>query len=379
MMKVVVPVRNLVSDEDFTFNNIKFISIFNSYEYLTELKYHEDYELNRNTVLPYLMKFDLDWYRKCTLAIVDMPDIEIKEIIASHEKSLQFMKNCGEIVNRTLDLIRFHVYNAENPLAIPSYPTVCQDDFSSVLLLNDNNEFIPIVGRLYGVSVVEGVGLYLDDVTRYKNDPLYDILYNSEEYYLSSMLRKVMKRANEAMYISDPNTKLVYLMTTMEVINSSEFHQFKVVRKNIAAIISSNIHEYESMAPKMIQLSEEYRTDIVHNGIEVLKENDKLTIANINYVYGIIAQCVIKLAKSGAKSETDVQLYIEKRKVELGVKDEVKILKEQLIERFFNRYGTESIELEHESLKKILENLNYNFLKRIVENEDLLSIKTKVK
>jgi hypothetical protein len=73
-MKIVIPIKNLVSDDDFIFNDTQFISIFNTEKYLNNLKIRDNYKLNKNTHLPELIGFDLSWYYGSMLALYEVPN-----------------------------------------------------------------------------------------------------------------------------------------------------------------------------------------------------------------------------------------------------------------------------------------------------------------
>ncbi|MFC9539075.1 hypothetical protein ACFTQ7_04245 [Lysinibacillus sp. NPDC056959] len=139
----------------------------------------------------------------------------MREIICSHEQMIVFAHNITEKINRTLDLIRIMQCNITEQEKLPSYPGICLDGFSSILLVNEKDEYIPFVYRMQKLSSVEGLGLYLEDVSDYDENPLYSVLYSNKPSYVSNTIRQAVKRLNEAMYIPDPNSQFVYLMSTL--------------------------------------------------------------------------------------------------------------------------------------------------------------------
>lgn len=363
-----------MSDEYFTFNDIQFISNFNAEVYLKNLNLRDDYTSNRNTHLPELLGFDLDWYYRSVLAIYEVPNFNEEDILDNHEKLIIFVKNITEEVNRTLDLIRIQQCNVTEQESLPSYPGICRDGFSSILLINDKNEYLPFVCRIHNMSVVEGLGLYLDDVSRYVEDPLYDVLYNDiEENYVSTIIKHAVKRLNEAMYIPDPNSQFVYLMSTMEVICSPEYIGFSEVRQKIAAIVCSNKDSYLKMGVRLRQLSEVYRTDVIHNGKDIFKEQFKDMNRNLLFLQGLIVNCIYNLITSGAKSEEDFHDFVEMKKIQLDVQPNPKLNKDDLIEEILQKYCSDVIELDYNVWVKLLKNLNTNFLNEIVEDKVVIS------
>ncbi|WP_050399391.1 hypothetical protein [Bacillus mycoides] len=369
-MKVVVPIKKLVSDEDFTLNNVEFIANDNIEEYLRGLKVRGDYPLTRNTMLPSLVGFDFDWYYGGMLAIYEIPIMDEQEIFLSHERLITFIRNITEKVNRTLDLIRVFLCNVTDQEKLPSYPGICNEGFSSILLVNNNNEYIPFVCKIHTLSVVEGLGLYLDDTSSYTEDPLYNILYGDVgTCYVFDIIRQAVKRLNQSMYIPDPNSRFVYLMSTLEVICSPEYIGFSEVRKIIAAIICSDKDLYLKFGDKLRELSEIHRTNVVHNGKDIFEEQFENMNKNLLLLQSIIVKCIYGLIKSGAKSEEEFFDFIEMKKSKLDVQPNQKLNKAELIHNILESYNGQVIELENDVWVKVLNNLNKSFLKEIMEGK----------
>lgn len=368
-MKVAIPLKNLVTDEDFLLNDIQFISTFSTEAYLNDLNIRKNYKMNKNTLLPYLTRFDLNWYYGRTLAILELSGINEEDIISSHEQLIVFAQNIAEKVNRTLDLIRIMQCNLTEQEKLPSYPGICLDGFSSILLINEKNEYIPFVYRVQKLSFVEGLGLYLDDVNGYTEDPLYDALYNNKPSYVSSIIRQAVKRLNEAMYIPDPNSQFVYLMSTLEIICSPEYIGFSEVRKRIAAIVCSNKDSYLKMGEKLRELSEVYRTDIVHNGKDMFKNEFEKMKHNLFFLQDIIVRCVYRLIESEAKTKEEFYDFIEMKKSQLDIQPNQKLDKNELVEEILKKYNEEIIKLRYDEWSEILDNLNKNFLKEILNGK----------
>ncbi|HDR8020802.1 TPA: hypothetical protein QCY65_005166 [Bacillus cereus] len=375
-MKVVVPLRNLVSDEDFTFNNIRFIANVNIEEYLENLEIREDYPLNKNTCLSSAVGFDFNWYYGGMLAICDITIMDEKEIFLSHERLITFTRNITEKVNRTLDLIRIFQCNVTDQETLPSYPGICREGFSSILLVNNDNEYVPFVCRIHTLSVVEGLGLYLEDISSYVEDSLYNILYGDVgDYYVFDLIKQAVKRLNQSMYIPDSNSRFVYLMSTLEVICSPEYIGFSEVRKIISAIVCSDKDSYLKMGEKLRELSEIHRTNVIHNGKDIFEEQFENMNQNLLFLQGIIVNCIYGLIKSEAKSEEDFFDFIEMKKSKLGVQPNQKLNKIDLIDSILQIYNGEVIELENNVWVEILNNLNKNLLKEITEGKVTIKIK----
>ncbi|MFC9539074.1 hypothetical protein ACFTQ7_04240 [Lysinibacillus sp. NPDC056959] len=114
---------------------------------------------------------------------------------------------------------------------------------------------------------------------------------------------------------------------------------------------------------KLRELSEVYRTDIVHNGIDMFKNEFEKMKHNLLFLERIIVKCVNKLIESEAKSEEEFYEYIEKRKLELDVQPNQKLDKDKLVEDILKMYNEEDvINLSYDEWSEILNNVNKNFL-----------------
>ncbi|MEH7249762.1 hypothetical protein V7114_23630, partial [Neobacillus niacini] len=193
--------------------------------------------------------------------------------------------------------------------------------------------------------------------------------------YVSTIIKQVVKRLNEAMYIPDPNSQFVYLMSTLEVICSPEYIGFSEVRQKIAAIVCSNKSSYLKMGDQLRELSEIYRTDVIHNGKDIFKEQFENMSRKLLFLQGLIVRCIYNLIASEAKSEEDFHNFVELKKTQLDVQPNPKLNKDDLIEEILQKYCSDVIELDYNVWSRFLKNLNANFLKEIVDDKVIIKSK----
>ena len=369
-MKIIVPIKSLISDDSFILNDIQFISNWEVQDYINSLSLINNNPTNMNTVIPDITGFNLDWFNGNMLAICKVNNMTEDDIFGlSHDQTISLISNICEKVNRTLDIIRVYQCNVAKQDMLPSFPGIIQGGFSSILIINENNEYIPLVCRINNLMFVEGVGLYLDDASSYSEDPLCKILYSEEDHYTFNLIRQAVKRLNEAMYIPDSNSRFVYLMTTLEVISSPEYIGFSEVRKIISALICSNRDEYLNTTHRLRDLSMIHRTAVVHNGKDIFDSSLEEMNKNLLFLQGIIVKSVYKIINSNAKTHEDFLAFIEEKKDLLGVQENEKIDEQALISELRNFYsGTEIFEVKYDDYFLLLENLKKNYLKKLHGN-----------
>ncbi len=242
----------------------------------------------------------------------------------SKEEDEQLLLLACNKVDRVLDIIRVMYCRMDNPLMNPGLPGLTPSGYSAVAIVRpDDSKRYRIIGtRLYGLTLVNGLGLELDNYeidSIFKNSSLLDIALNCSNKYVPLLCKSILKRLSEAMYIPLIDSKFTYLMTTLEIIASPKYINFKKVKSKITPLIANNKQSYHQLSEELRVLSEEIRTEIVHNGkslVEIQKDNYKKILLNLQ---SIIVKCAIAMSQSGCESIENIAEYREKRKKELGI------------------------------------------------------------
>lgn len=162
-----------------------------------------------------------------------------------------------------------------------------------------------------------GIGSQYDelDLNNKTNDIEYQIITSnrSDEMYLS--LRSAIRRINESFYFNNYSSIFIYLMTTIEALAFREYRGFEEVRKIIQHIIANDKQDYDKFSDYFKDLSQIYRTEIVHNGKNLNDFfNDEEEIQSfLTKLLDIIKEYIIKVYEMNIISFED--LYIEKNKI----------------------------------------------------------------
>lgn len=377
-MKVIVPINNFIIDKSFTLNEIYFMNPEEAEEVL-RLKQKSDIEITdlgegrfsttTQEITGVITGKDTNSLFGKTLAIVDeVPDIYNKSLNVEERKN--FLSSVIEKVNRTLDFIRIYYCNVANQLELPGIPSVLEDGFSLVLLLNptDENMYKVLVERLYGLRVVDGMGL-MYDVKDIIDDPIFYTLFSEEEDEISLLCKSIIKRVNEAMYIPDIDSRFIYLMSTIETLASPKYIGFGDVKKKIGPIICENKQRYHEFGREMRDVSQNLRTEIVHNGKSLveLKPNDyKRLLVNLQ---GLLVRTILEITSNSIKSYDELEAFIELRKRKLDIQGDEKINDEKILTELVEHYEKNSDSyIEKKEFIDALKNVKKGYLKSLHQN-----------
>lgn len=373
-MKIIVPIKGFIIDESFTFNNIYFISMHEVPDTLSNLrkKYVEPIKPNQTQsysttdLIPNLTGFDLSWFESTTLAIIKVEQLEYDAYLSNDDRK-RFISYYMDKVNQTLDFFRVFQCTVSEQTSLPGIPSIMEDGYSVILLVNPQNEYIPLIDRLYNLSIVDGLGLYMDSdyqtISKYKSDILYSALFGESESYTNLVSKNAIRRLNEAMYIPDINSRFIYLMTTLEILSHPEYIHFSKVKQVILALTCSSKNNFHEQSKLMTDISQNYRTEVVHNGKSLLYLLPQGYNKLLNSLQGLIVRTVYAIVESGANSFEELEAYIEKRKIELEIKENPKIDASELINDIMAYYVPfNEITFTKDEFIEILESLKQPYL-----------------
>lgn len=372
-MKVIVPINNFIIDKSFTLNEIYFMNSEEG-EQVLRLKQKSDVEIidlgdgryrtNIQEITPLMSEKDIHSLFGKTLAVVDSVS-DIYNKVLNVEERKKFLSSIIDKVNRTLDFIRINYCNVVNQLELPGIPSVLEDGFSLVLILNpvDENIYKVLVERLYGLRVVDGIGLMYDG-EGIVDDSLFYTLFSTEEDEISILCKSIVKRINEAMYIPDIDSRFIYLMSTIETLASPKYIGFSDVKKKIGPIICESKERYHEFGHEMRNISQNIRTEIVHNGksLVALRPGDYEKIL-IN-LQSLLVRTIIKITSNSIKSYDELEAFIELRKEELDIKGEERINDEKMLVELIEYYEKKSDPyIEKKDFIDTLKNVKKGYLK----------------
>ncbi|ABR47606.1 conserved hypothetical protein [Alkaliphilus metalliredigens QYMF] len=268
-MKCIVPIQNLVIEEIIELDDAILVPA-HVYQY-TEI-YRDFYEEEAS-----LVSKVFDILNNCTLgyksqftdfvtAIIDYPVTKEQFENTVPLKDFYLLERICTKVDRCLDKIRLKKCYFGNKELLPGIAGVIGNYQRGFVIDMNSNLMRDMLGHVYKTFSIPGIGLDFDSYDL-DNDEKFDTLFmtdRTDEVFLSC--RSAIARINEAYYFNNYNAAFVYLMSTLEMLASDEYMQFKKVKTNIAAFIASNKSDYHKTCELLRNISEDIRTEIVHNG-----------------------------------------------------------------------------------------------------------------
>ncbi|MES3694599.1 hypothetical protein ABFP08_04795 [Mammaliicoccus sciuri] len=139
--------------------------------------------------------------------------------------------------DKALDLIRINENNFGVPEQLPGIPGITSDGWQLIEQMNDGN-ITTINGKIIFL-LREGIGLCPNDLSsNIYQDELYNCLYEVTNE-VNILFREVIHRVSESMYMNNLNTSFIYLLSTLEMLASREYLNFKKTKSKILPFISN--------------------------------------------------------------------------------------------------------------------------------------------
>lgn len=141
------------------------------------------------------------------------------------DQNYYFINKLSQKADRTLDIIRINENNFGVPEQLSGIPGITSNGWQVAEQLTDH-KLRTINGKVM-FMIREGIGLYpIDLSSNIYEDKLYNCLYvTSNEINL--LFREAIHRVSESMYMNNLNTSFVYLLSTLEMLSSREYLNFK--------------------------------------------------------------------------------------------------------------------------------------------------------
>ena len=80
------------------------------------------------------------------------------------------------------------------------------------------------------------------------------------------LCQNVLHKLNEVLYMPSFETSFIFLMSAFETLASNKYINFKKAKSKILPFISCSKDEYNELSKFFKTMSENYRTEVVHNG-----------------------------------------------------------------------------------------------------------------
>ncbi|PAJ47512.1 hypothetical protein APW19_04615 [Staphylococcus aureus] len=235
------------------------------------------------------------------------------------DQNYYFINKLSQKADRTLDIIRINENNFGVPEQLPGIPGITSNGWQVAEQLTDH-KLRTINGKVM-FMIREGIGLYPIDLSyNIYEDKLYNCLYvTSNEINL--LFREAIHRVSESMYMNNLNTSFVYLLSTLEMLSSREYLNFKKTKSKILPFISYSKYQYHKCSEYLRNISENLRTEIIHNGKSIfdLYDNYEDVYKLLNWIKLIIIEYISNIVKKNIQTFDDLEKERKKIINSLGI------------------------------------------------------------
>ncbi|HEJ7504216.1 TPA: hypothetical protein SMG53_000547 [Staphylococcus aureus] len=235
------------------------------------------------------------------------------------DQNYYFINKLSQKADRTLDIIRINENNFGVPEQLPGIPGITSNGWQVAEQLTDH-KLRTINGKVM-FMIREGIGLYpIDLSSNIYEDKLYNCLYvTSNEINL--LFREAIHRVSESMYMNNLNTSFVYLLSTLEMLSSREYLNFKKTKSKILPFISYSKYQYHKCSEYLRNISENLRNEIIHNGKSIfdLYDNYEDVYKLLNWIKLIIIEYISNIVKKNIQTFDDLEKERKKIINSLGI------------------------------------------------------------
>lgn len=235
------------------------------------------------------------------------------------DQNYYFINKLSQKADRTLDIIRINENNFGVPEQLPGIPGITSNGWQVAEQLTDH-KLRTINGKVM-FMIREGIGLYpIDLSSNIYEDKLYNCLYVTSNK-INLLFREAIHRVSESMYMNNLNTSFVYLLSTLEMLSSREYLNFKKTKSKILPFISYSKYQYHKCSEYLRNISENLRTEIIHNGKSIfdLYDNYEDVYKLLNWIKLIIIEYISNIVKKNIQTFDDLEKERKKIINSLGI------------------------------------------------------------
>ncbi len=314
-MKFIIPVENLSVEGFINIENVCFLPPYLYDEEQLPFDVHDVsseiieqiYNILNNCAYKYKEN-----YQKYSIAILEYPFTEEEFNNNVPVKDFYTLEKICYKVDRALDQIRLNKCNFLNKEMLPGIAGIIGKYQRGIVVNMENNYSREMLGKVYGIYSLPGIGLEIDSYD-IECDEIHKKLFKTDRIDpVFLKCRNAIARINEAYYFNNLNTSFVYLMSTLEMLASDNYMQFKKVKTNIVAFIATSKSDYHKKCEELRGTSECIRTEIIHNGKSLYDIMD--TNSEINKLLGFLVDTIVAYCENV---------------VELEIYDENELIKER--------------------------------------------------
>ncbi|MEA5012167.1 MAG: hypothetical protein VB100_10675 [Angelakisella sp.] len=327
-MYYVIPITNFVTDyvlklkDSFIIPNMYFKQYIDN-----EIHYDGAITESEKILIHNVMEICIkDYHKFMSVSCIIMKNIDTNIINNSdvYMDMFHLEKMCYK-ANRYLDFFRIHECTHLNKDILPGLPGQIEKSITKeVIAVNEKtDEYRSLLGNVIHLYTQHGLGLYTDMASPNLEHPKeYEYFFSSrnDEVYLNC--RAALSRISDSMYIDDLSISFIYLMSTLEMLASREYVNFRKVKSRILPFICDTKENYHKLSEELRVWSESYRTNIIHNGKSILdlvsSEGELKRIFSLLCSY--INNYCSTVLDTGITTFIELESYRLEKKSDLGIK-----------------------------------------------------------
>lgn len=212
-----------------------------------------------------LFSVDILYNNYCIAFMYDLKWNEFRNY-PNHKSDVTLLKLLSDSTNEYFDLINFYGCSLTLSDTLPGEvgTWIGSNDYLGAFLFNENEGTYYIAGSAIESSrVVKGLGLDISD--SYLSAA--QILNNYTDSEVSKVIKYALSIYKDALYANNKTIKFIRMMTLFEYLAfPNEYKNFQTIKKYIICHSAKNKTDYHKLSERFKVFSEEYRTEIVHNG-----------------------------------------------------------------------------------------------------------------
>lgn len=309
-MKFIIPIPNLYLEQFILLENIWILPphLYNKEElpFITSRTSNEVIEEIFNILNNCFYEYEKN-FKEYSIAILEYP-FTIEEFTNNVPLNdfYTLEKVCYE-VDKSLDQIRLLKCNFLSKETLPGLPGIIKGFRYGIVANMETNQCREVLGEVCHINYLPGIGLDIDTYDIEFNEE-YNILFKKErDDEVFKKCRHALRRINEAYYFNNVNTSFIYLMSTLEMLPSSEYMDFQKVRTRILPFVATSKTEYNYKCDRLKNIYQNIRTQIVHNGkslYDIIDNSNELNELLSFLVSTIIQYCVVVVTLDICDSDT---------------------------------------------------------------------------
>ncbi|MGO0904896.1 hypothetical protein ACTPC6_03895 [Clostridioides difficile] len=329
-MKLLVPISNLYVKDVIKLGDMwlipnKFYDI-DKINFDSKLSKEEIQEINRTMNMAKVEYFECDFNNYALIIYLSEEKFEVDSVI----DEIEFLECVCNLIVKQLNYLVLSYCSINKPYKNPGIPGIIGDFRTGIVIEQSSKICRRVLGKVYNIFYDYKNECMLDrrdsekyiDLENYRDvEEIYKIIFScrNDEVYLNC--REALSRVCESMYMNDLNMSFVYLVCTLDMLNTNSY-QNKHITSNLLPFISNNKNDYFKTSKNLKLILTEIRGPIFHKGksiYDIIKnENEIYTI--LDFMLNCIVNYCLTVFKTGCEDFHRLNKERERRQKLLKLK-----------------------------------------------------------